>query len=62
MLLGGILESGDKLQAAALIFLSLNNSLTMPETSRVGISSLALADTNQVQVSHAGKYIKFIEF
>lgn len=57
-----ILESGDKAKAAALILPSPNNGLTKAETCRVGISSFALADTNQVQVSQAVKYIKFTEF
>lgn len=57
-----ISESSDKPRAAALILLSPNNRLTMAGTRRVGISSFALADTNQVQVSQAVKYIKFTEF
>ena len=57
-----IAESGDKLKFTALILLSPNNGFTMAETHRVGISSFALADTNQVPVSQAVKYIKFMEF
>lgn len=57
-----ILESGHKPKAAALILLSPNNGLTTAETCRVRISSFTLADTNQVQVSQAVKYIKFTEF
>lgn len=57
-----ILESSDKPKAATLILLSPNNGLTTAETCRIGISSFAPVDTNQVQVPQAVKYIKFTEF